>query len=147
MDSGRIIHVTKKSLLSALWVVVMLNMLKADILALYIPGTLDRLATVSGKTPVARLMLGAAVLMEMSIVMVVLSHILKRAANRWCNIIVGLFTIVFIWGGMSSYPHYLFVASVETVCLLCIIGIAWGWKEGCDVFLIEKSHSGEETAM
>lgn len=147
MDSKRQIHVTKRSLLSALWVVVMLNMLKADVLALYIPGTLDRFVTVSGKIPVAHLMLGAAVLMEIPLIMVVLSCILKRSANRWCNMVVGLFTVVFIWVGMSSYPHYLFVASVETICLLCIIGVAWGWKEGCDVLLIEKNHSGEEAAV
>ena len=28
---------------------------------------------------------------------------------------------------MSSYPHYLFIAGVETLCLLLIIWNAWKW--------------------
>ena len=36
-----------KVLLSTLWIVVMINMLKADILSLYIPGALDEVAKTS----------------------------------------------------------------------------------------------------
>lgn len=34
----------------------------------------------------------------------------------------------YIWGGTASYPHYIFIAIVETICLLLIIGFAWMWR-------------------
>jgi hypothetical protein len=121
----------KKTLLSTLWIVVMLNMLKADILSLYIPGSADELAKTAAQTgtPIPQLMLGGAIMMEISIVMIILSCVLKYGINRWANIIVSLLTIVFIWGGASYYPHYLFIGAVETIALLVIIWQAWIWKE------------------
>lgn len=117
-----------KTLLSTLWVVVMINMLKADILSLYIPGAAEELARTAGDTPIPLLMLGAAVMMEISILMILLSRVLKYTVNRWANIIVSLITIAFIVGGGVSYPHYLFIAAVEIVCLLLIVWFAWKWR-------------------
>ncbi len=116
-----------KLLLSTLWIVVMINMLKADILSLYIPGVLGELAEFAGETPITQLMLGGAIMMEIPIAMIFLSRILKYKTNRWVNIITGILTIVFIVGGGSLYPHYIFIAAVEVLCLLFIIGIAWRW--------------------
>ena len=117
-----------KVLLSSLWIVVMINMLKADILSLYIPGALDELVSFAGDTPIPQLMLGAAVMMELAIVMIVLSHVLTYRVNRWANILVAVLMIAFVVGGGSTYPHYIFIAAVEVVCLLLIIGIAWRWR-------------------
>lgn len=119
-----------KVLLSTLWIVVMINMLKADILSLYIPGAAEEVARTAGDTPIATLMLGGAIMMEVSIVMIILSRVLKYIVNRWANIIVSVITIAFIWGGMSSEPHYIFIAAVETICLLLIIRYAWQWSVG-----------------
>jgi hypothetical protein len=55
--------------------------------------------------------------------------VLPYRLNRWANILVALFTIAFVAGGGSAYPHYLFIAAVEIVCLLAIIGIAWRWSK------------------
>ena len=118
-----------KVLLSTLWIVVMINMLKADILSLYIPGATDELAKAAGETPIALLMLGGAIMMEISIVMIILSRVLKYGVNRWVNIITSIITIAFIWGGASSEPHYLFIGTVETICLLLILWNAWKWTE------------------
>ncbi|MCU0486786.1 MAG: DUF6326 family protein, partial [Anaerolineales bacterium] len=119
-----------KVLLSTLWIVVMINMLKADILSLYIPGATEELAKTSASTgtPIPQLMLGGAIMMEISIVMIILSRVLKYGVNRWVNIIVSLVTIVFIAGGGVSYPHYIFIATVEVICLLLIIGFSWKWR-------------------
>lgn len=119
-----------KVLLSTLWIVVMLNMLKADILSLYIPGSAEEVARTSASTgtPIPQLMLGAAIMMEISIVMIILSRVLKYGINRWVNIIVSLITIAFVVGGGVSYPHYIFIATVEVICLLLIIGFAWMWR-------------------
>lgn len=119
-----------KVLLSTLWIVVMINMLKADILSLYTPGAAEEVvktATSAGAS-VQQLMLGAAVIGQLAIAMIVLSRVLKYGINRWVNIIVSIVIIAYIWGGMASYPHYIFIASVETICLLLIIGFAWTWR-------------------
>ena len=117
-----------KVLLSTLWVIVMLNMLKADVLSLYIPGTVDRLVNGAGETAIPLLMLFfGAVPMEVAIVMIILSRVLKYATNRWVNIIVGMVMIAYVWVGATPYPHYIFIATVETLCLLLIIGGAWKW--------------------
>ena len=114
--------------LSTLWIVVMINMLKADILSLHIPGMLDELAEFAGETPIAQLMLGGAIMMEISIAMIILSRVLTYRINRWVNIIVSIITIAFVIGGGASYPHYMFIATVEVVCLLLIIWIAGKWS-------------------
>jgi len=119
--------IDKKVLLSTLWIVVMINMLKADILSLYIPGTTDEVAKTAGETPIPQLMLAGAIMMEISIVMIILSRVLKYRVNRWVNIITSIITIAFVVGGGSSYPHYIFIATVEVVCLLLIIWNAWKW--------------------
>lgn len=130
MTHGKIVEkISTKTLLSSLWIVVMINMLKADILSLYIPGALDELVSFAGDTPIPQLMLGGAVIMEIAIVMIVLSHVLAYRVNRWANIIVAALMIAFVVGGGSTYPHYIFIAAVEVVCLLLIIWIAWRWSK------------------
>lgn len=118
----------KKDLISALWVVVMLNMLKADILSLYIPGTAVELAKTAGAIPITTVMFGAAIIMEFPILMIVLTQLLKHNANRWLNIISSTLTIIFVWAGFVAYPHYVFIAAVETICLLLIIWNSWKWN-------------------
>ena len=118
-----------KVVLSSLWIVVMINMLKADILSLNIPGSMDEVARTAASTgaTVPQLMLGAAVMGQLAIAMIILSRVLKYGINRWANIVVGIVIIAYIWGGMASYPHYIFIATVETLCLLLIIWFAWTW--------------------
>jgi hypothetical protein len=129
-------HTTKKIdtkvLLSTLWVVVMINMLTADILSLYIPGAVDELVKSAGETQIPQRMLVGAIMMEISIVMIILSRVLKYGLNRWLNIITAIITIAFVVGPGSSYPHYIFIATVEVVCLLLIIWNAWKWSNSED---------------
>lgn len=119
-----------KALLSTLWIVVMINMLKADILSLFIPGAAEEVARTSASAgaSIPQLMLVGAVMGQIGIAMIVLSHVLKYGVNRWANIVAGIVTMAYIWGGMASYPHYIFIAAVETLCLLLIIGLAWTWR-------------------
>ena len=119
-----------KVLLSILWIVVMLNMLKADILSLFIPGAAEEVARTSASTgaSIPQLMLVGAVMGNLAIVMIILSRVLKYGLNRWVNIVVGIVTIAYIWGGAALYPHYFFIATVETLCLLLIVGFAWTWR-------------------
>lgn len=114
-------------LLSTLWIIVMINMLMADILSLYVPGSLSELAEFAGTTPITYLMLGGAIMMEIAIAMIILSRVLPYRVNRWANIITGLLMIVFVIGGGYSYPHYIFIAAVEVMCLSIIMWNAWKW--------------------
>lgn len=130
MDASTTKRLDTKVLLSTLWIVVMFNMLKADILSLNIPGAAEELAKTSAVAgaPIPQLMLGGAILMEISIAMIILSRVLKYGVNRWANIIVSLITIAFVVGGGASYPHYIFIAAVEVICLVLIIWNAWRWN-------------------
>ena len=117
-----------KVLLSTLWIVVMINMAFADILGLFIPGALEEVAktSVSTGTTIPQLMLGGAIMLEIPIAMILLSRVLKFKVNRWTNIIASVFTIVYVVGGTLS-PHYIFIATIEVVCMLLIVWFAWKW--------------------
>ena len=129
MTGGKMVEkIDTRVLLSSLWIVVMFNMLKADILSLYIPGAADEVVQFAGATPIPQLMLGAAVIMEIAVVMIALALVLPQRVNRWANIVVAVLMIVFVVGGGSTYPHYIFIAAVEVIGLLLIIGIAWRWR-------------------
>jgi len=116
--------------LSTLWVVVMLNMLKADILSLFIPGAAEEVARTAASTgaSIPQLMLAGAVIGNLAIAMILLSRVLKYGINRWVNILVSLVIIAYVWSGMATYPHYIFIASIETLCLLLIVWFAWKWR-------------------
>lgn len=130
MNSTPAKKIDTKVLLSTFWIVVMINMLKADILSLNIPGTAEEVARTSASagTSIPQLMLVGAVMGQLGIAMIVLSRVLKHGINRWANIVAGIVTIAYIWGGMATYPHYIFIASVETLCLLLIVWLAWTWR-------------------
>ena len=119
-----------KVLLSTLWIVVMINMMEADILSGFIPGAVEEVVNTAAATgaSVPQLMLGGAIVSQLGITMILLSRVLNQRVNRWANIIVSIINIAYIWGGMSAHPHYLFIASVETLCLLLILWTAWKWR-------------------
>jgi hypothetical protein len=87
------------------------------------------MAEFAGETPIPQLMLGGAILMAIPIVMIFLSRVLRRPVNRWANIIAAVITIVYVIGGGSTYPHYIFLAAIEVVSLLLIIWYAWRWSQ------------------
>ncbi|MDP1545089.1 MAG: DUF6326 family protein [Anaerolineales bacterium] len=120
-----------KVLLSTLWIVVMINMLKADILSGFIPAMSEELArtSVSVGASIPQLMLFGAIMGQLGIAMIILSRVLKYEINRWVNIVAGIVTIAYIWVGMTTYPHYIVIATVETLCLLLIVWFAWKWRD------------------
>ncbi|GAI87740.1 unnamed protein product [marine sediment metagenome] len=119
-----------KVLLSTLWIVVMLNMIFADILTLYISEFLQEILTESTPVQITQeLMLAMAFIIEIPIVMIFLSRVLKYKANRWVNIIASVITILFVVIGGSLVLHYIFFAAIEVVCLSLIIWYAWKWPK------------------
>jgi hypothetical protein len=115
---------------SLLWIVVMFTMVFADIVGFLNPGTLkDMMNGAVGIQITQGVLLVFAVLIEIPIIMIFLSQVLKYKVNRWANIIASVITILFVTGGGSPFPYYVFFASVEIVCMLIIIRTAWKWSD------------------
>ena len=117
--------------LSILWIFIMFNMVFADILSFIYPGALKEVLTgyAGGVYVTPSFLLGAAVVTEIPIAMIVLSRVLKHGANRWANIVAGVITIAYVIGGGSlNQIHYIFFAAMEVACALLIVWYAWKWR-------------------
>ena len=120
-----------KAKLSTLWIFLMFNMVFADIFSFMYPGSLKQIMTaiVDGTQITPVFLLIAAIVTEIPIAMVFLSRLLKYSVNRWVNIIGGVITILWvIVGGSWSTLTYIFLTTIEIVCALVIICLAWKWK-------------------
>lgn len=128
----------RKVILSTLWVFFILNILYADIISLmeatfsgYESSTAENAELISTiVTP--EMLLGISIILELGIVMVVLSRVLKHAVNRWANIVIAIIqTLVLLASLFVGTPkmYYIFFATIEVITLLSIIWYAWSWKE------------------
>jgi hypothetical protein len=118
-----------KTKLSLLWIVVMFTMVFADIVGFMNPGVLrDMMNGAVGFQITQGILLLFAVLLEIPIAMIFLSRVLKHKVNRLVNIVAGIITILFVVGGGSLYPYYVFFASIEITCMLFIIWITLKWN-------------------
>ena len=120
-----------KAKLSTLWIFLMFNMVFADIFSFMYPGSLQQILTgiVDGTQITPEFLLIAAIVTEIPIAMVFLSRLLKYGVNRWVNIIGGVITILWvIVGGSWSTLTYIFLTTIEVVCALGIIWMAWKWR-------------------
>lgn len=104
--------------ISTLWIVVMFNMVFADIVGFLNPGTLEQMMAMK---PSQELLLVFSVLIEIPIAMIFLSRILKPKINRWTNIVSSLVTILWITGGGTLSASYIFFAAIEVISMLVII--------------------------
>ncbi len=130
VTNQKVAGIDRKVLFSSLWTVVMVNMIFADILSFMAPGSLAEI--INGEMDVQiteGLLLVFAIILEIPMVMIVLSRVLKYGLNRWVNVIASVITIAFIIGGGSAYPHYIFFAAVQTICMLIIIWFAIKWPK------------------
>lgn len=119
--------------LSTLWIFVLLNYLYCDIVGLMDSGLLRQFLTgkVGGMQISQGFLLGASVLMEIPIAMVVLSRLLERRTNRWANIAAGtIMTVVQTATLLTGAPtgYYTFFSAIEISCTALIVWIAWTWR-------------------
>jgi hypothetical protein len=125
------VKVSVKMKLSALWVVLMLLYIYADIFSLFRPGQLkEMMEGLMGPFPVTQAsLLAASILMMIPAVMVFLTLVLKPNVNRWANIIVGaLYTIVNINNMIGeTWIYYMVFGVVEIALTLGIVWYAWKW--------------------
>lgn len=121
---------TTKTNISTLWIIIMLNMIFADIFSIIIELNGDSLMDVPGDPKT--MMLIAVFLTNIPIIMIYLSRVLNIKANRRLNIGAAILTIIYVIGGGSSAPHYFAAATIEVALLLFIIWTAWKWAPTVD---------------
>ena len=119
----------RRVILSTLWIFVVFDYLYVDVAMLsFHPEVYQKAAAKMTEG----LLLGASVLMEIPIAMIVLSRVLDYRANRWANIIAGVVSTAF-----SAFPlftgkppaFYLLFSLIEIACTLFIVWYAWSWPK------------------
>ncbi len=120
-------------ILSSLWVARMLSGLQGDSTRLHNPVALKEL--VEGTTAVTvtnELLLVMSLIFAVPIFMIILSLILKDKVNRWTNLSIGIFFVVFdlifliLFLGAFSYET--FWSIVYPVFPIMIVWYAWRWR-------------------
>ncbi|MCX6556636.1 MAG: DUF6326 family protein [Candidatus Aminicenantes bacterium] len=127
----------RKAILSTLWAFVTVNYLYCDVMALMDPTILKQfMAGYAGGFRITQgFLLGAALLMEIPMAMILLSRVLKHGANRRANIIAGIIMtavqIASLFAGTSTL-YYRFFSIIEIGCTSLIVWFAWKWSNPRD---------------
>ncbi|MFC1487692.1 DUF6326 family protein [Thermoproteota archaeon] len=119
--------------LAAAWIATMFAYIYADILGFYIPGALEKIMT--GELPIGSpiSVFAAAILMSLPGFMVFLSVTLPKKANRWVNIIMGIFHFGLAIATFFASPldvselYYYYFAFIEIGFSALIIWYAKNW--------------------
>jgi uncharacterized protein DUF6326 len=120
--------------LSTLWIFATLNYIYCDVVTVMDPVKHVSFQFTQG------FLLGASVLVEIPIAMVLLSRILKYRASRWANIIAGaLMTIVQGASLFVAVPtmYYAFFSVIEIATTAFIVWSAWKWVDSSSVRALE----------
>jgi len=110
--------------LSAIWLFVTLNYLYCDVVTVMDPVKHGSAQLTQG------FLLGAAILVEIPMAMVLLSRLLKYRASRWASIVAGtLMTVVQTATLLVAVPtmYYAFFSAIEIVSTVLIVWFAWKW--------------------
>ena len=123
----------RKVLLSTLWLFALLNYLYCDVVALMDSHLLQQFmtGTVGNMKMTQGFLLGASVLMEIPIALVLLSRVLPYRANRWTNIIAGMIMTAVQTASLFGTPtlYYRFFSILEIGCTAFIVLIAFIWPK------------------
>ena len=120
--------------LSTLWITASLSYLYCDVIGLMDPEMLRQYLTgnINGLALTPGFLFGAAVLISIPILMVLLSRVLDYRANRRANIAAAAFMtavqILTLFVGRPT-PYYLYLSIIEIACTVLIVGYAWRWRE------------------
>lgn len=113
-----------KIILSFLWVASMLCYLLGDVMRIFAGDF--KSGEIGGKPATQKVWLGAAIIMVIPIIMVILSLILDNPINSWVNIVVAIFFIVFNLIGIKGYKGYdIFLIIVSFGFNVLTIWYAW----------------------
>lgn len=112
--------------LSTLWILVLFNLLFADILSIIVELVNKNTLDIIGEVKVT--MAVAAVITNIPILMIYFSRYLSYQINRTLNIIASCITMFYVTGGGSLMPHYIICAGIEIIVLVIIVQTAWKWR-------------------
>lgn len=123
----------QKVWLSTLWIFLTLNFIFCDVFTLMHAEDLKNIlnGTIDGTQLTQEFLLGFALLMEIPMLMILFSRILKYKLNRILNIVCAiLLAFIQLWSltvGNTSL-HYVFFSVVEIATCTIIVWTAWKWK-------------------
>ena len=125
--------IDNKIMLSTLWIFVTVNYIFCDVFTLFHAPDLKQFLTgyAGGMELTQGFLLTFAIVMEIAMVMIVLSRVLKYSLNRWFNIIGGIAFTLIQTGTLLSGDftmHYFFFSVIEISTTIYIGWIAWNWK-------------------
>jgi hypothetical protein len=121
--------------LAGLWASILFLFIYVDYFGLFIPGAMEKIiageVAHTGIQITQVFLLAVIILMMIPSLMIFLSLALPAKANRWTNIIVGIFNIVVGVAGLigETWAYYIFATIVEVVLLLLIVWYAWKWPK------------------
>ena len=116
-----------KAKLSTLWLFAVLNFIYCDVITLYDHVFIKQSSSIQYTQG---FLLGAAILVEIPIVMVLLARVLDGRTNRWANIIAGLaMTVIQLATLFVGTPtmYYVFFSVIEIATTAAIVWLAWKW--------------------
>ena len=120
-----------RTVLSTLWIFLLLNIFARDIHELGRPGMLEQMLTgvIDGVKITEGLMLIGGIMIEIPILMVLLSQILPFKITRWANIGAGILTmLITISVNLNPDLDNMFFLVFKIAALLSVIWVAWKWK-------------------
>ena len=126
--------VNVKVKLALLWVALMFLYIYNDVFSLFQPGHVADLfeGELEGVVFTPTLLFGAAVLMALPSLMILLTLSLRARVNRLVNIVMGIFHILVLVGTQfvgegETWFYWRFYELLEAVFLVLIIWTAWKW--------------------
>jgi hypothetical protein len=126
--------VNVKVKLALLWAALMFFYIYNDLLSMFQPGHVADLVEgqLEGVQFTQSFLIGAALLMALPSLMIILSLTLKAGLNRWVNIVAGVFHLLVLMGtqfvGESEvWIYWRLYELLEAVLIVLIIWTAWKW--------------------
>ena len=116
-------------ILSALWVALEFLYQQGDVQRLYSGDFKPGETNLGGMMSPETLWMVAAITMTIPVAMIILSLTLPHGANRWLNIVVGIFFFLYTLNGVRMYPgaYDRFLLIVSLVVNALTIWYAWKW--------------------
>ena len=121
-----------RTVLSTLWIFLLLNIFARDIHELGRPGMLEQMmaGVIDGVKITEGLMLIGGIMIEIPVLMVLLSQVLPFRISRWANIGAGILTMLITLSvNLNPDLDNMFFLAIKLAALSGVIWVAWRWKE------------------
>ncbi|TXN36110.1 hypothetical protein FVB32_16260 [Flagellimonas hymeniacidonis] len=121
-------RIKPQTLLSTLWAFVLFNMIFRDLHQLGKKSFIEEImaGVVNGIKITDELMLFGGFLVEIPILMMLLSRVLRDNANKWANTVASVITLLVLVSALPTADmDDIFFMIIEIMAFLSIIWIAW----------------------